>query len=83
MVGYGSHWKTSKNGKKLSADLLECWCYTYVAFGSLRQKKSKITSTHLEFANENELLYAAELASFQKDMPQFRFFPFYSTKNVT
>ncbi|WP_034552443.1 ferredoxin reductase family protein [Carnobacterium funditum] len=49
---------------------------------SLRQKKFKNKTVLIwSLRNENELAYAAELASFQKDMPNFIFVPFYSTKN--
>lgn len=49
---------------------------------SLRQKKFKNKTVLIwSLRNENELAYAAELASFQKDMPNFIFVPFYSTQN--
>lgn len=46
---------------------------------SLRQKNAKNKAVLIwSMRNENELAYAAELASFQKDMPNFTFVPFYS-----
>ena len=49
---------------------------------SLRQKKATNKAVLIwSLRNENELAYATELASFQKDMPNFTFVPFYSTQN--
>jgi len=49
---------------------------------SLRKKNAK-NKTLLVWSlrNENELVYATELASFQKELPNFTFIPFYSTQN--
>ena len=49
---------------------------------SLRKKNAKNKAVLIwSLRNENELAYSAELASFQKDMPNFTFVPFYSTRN--
>ena len=49
---------------------------------SLRQKQAKNKAVLIwSLRNENELAYAAELASFQKDMPNFTFIPYYSAKS--
>ncbi|PTQ82994.1 putative ferric reductase [Trichococcus patagoniensis] len=49
---------------------------------SLRQQNVKNKAVLIwSLRNENEFAYAAELASFRKDMPNFTFVPFYSTQN--
>ena len=49
---------------------------------SLRKKNAQNKAVLIwSLRNENELAYATELASFQKDMPNFTFVPFYSTRN--
>ena len=49
---------------------------------SLRQKNATNKAVLIwSLRNENELAYATELAAFQKELPNFTFVPFYSTRD--
>jgi len=80
---YGGLWQPLKTSKKRKKALVlycwRCWCFTTYAWASWKafaKKNSKIKQySSGVWRNENELAYAAELASSRK-ICQFIFVPF-------